>query len=71
MRKRIHSLVVLILAATLAPAAARPCTTFCLKVKDGGVFYGRNFDFPTGFGKIHVNPRGLKKTSLVNPRRSR
>jgi penicillin V acylase-like amidase (Ntn superfamily) len=67
MRTRVHSLIVLILAATLAPAAARPCTTFCLKTKDGGVFYGRNFDFPTGLGQVHINPRGLKKTSLVNP----
>jgi len=67
MRTRVHSLIILILAATLAPAAARPCTTFCLKTKDGGVFYGRNFDFPTGPGRVHINPRGLKKTSLVNP----
>ena len=67
MRTRARSLIVLILATALAPAAARPCTTFCLKTKDGGVFYGRNFDFPTGFGQIQVNPRGLKKTSLANP----
>ena len=61
MRTRARSLIVLILATALAPAAARPCTTFCLKTKDGGVFYGRNFDFPTGFGQIQVNPQGLKK----------
>lgn len=67
MRSRTQAIIVLILATTLAPAVARPCTTFRLKTKDGGMFYGRNFDFPTGVGQVHVNPRGLRKTSLANP----
>ncbi len=66
MKPRVRALIGATLALALIPAAARPCTTFCLKTKSG-VFYGRNFDFPTGFGQVHINPRGLQKTSLANP----
>jgi penicillin V acylase-like amidase (Ntn superfamily) len=68
MKPKVRALIGLILAAALGPAAARPCTTFCLKDKGGRVLFGRNFDFPTGLGQVHINPRGLRKTSLANPR---
>ncbi len=67
MKPRFRALIGLVLAAALGPAAARPCTTFCLKDKNRGILFGRNFDFGTGLGQVHINQRGLKKTSLINP----
>jgi len=67
MKTRIGALIGLILASVLLPTDLRPCTTFCLKDKGGTILYGRNFDFPSGLGQVHVNHRNLRKTSLVNP----
>jgi penicillin V acylase-like amidase (Ntn superfamily) len=44
--------------------AIHPCTTFVLKDREGGILFGRNFDFPAGDGHVHINPRGLVKTSF-------
>jgi len=65
MRKNFALPVCLLLLAWLAPAAMDACTTFRLKDKNGGLFFGRNFDFPAGQGQIHVNQRNLRKTSLI------
>lgn len=42
------------------------CTTFCLQNKDQVVF-GRNFDFPTGYGHVIVNKRNVVKTAFIQP----
>jgi penicillin V acylase-like amidase (Ntn superfamily) len=64
---KIRVLIGLALAAVLWPGNLCPCTTFCLKAKDGTILYGRNFDFPCGFGQVQVNQRNVRKTSLANP----
>jgi len=40
------------------------CTTFCLEDDNGALYFGRNFDFPTGIGDIQINQRNVKKTSF-------
>ena len=57
----------LLLLVALLPRDLHPCTTFCLKDKKGNTFFGRNFDFSTGLGQVHINQRNLQKTSLASP----
>lgn len=57
----------LALFAWILPGSLEPCTTFVLKDGKGGLFFGRNFDFPAGPGHIHVNLRGAEKSSLATP----
>jgi len=40
------------------------CSTFLLKDDKGNPFFGRNFDFPVGMGHIHINLKGMEKTSF-------
>lgn len=45
---------------------ANACTTFCLQ--DGEhIVFGRNFDFPVGYGHVVVNKRNVRKTGMVRP----
>jgi penicillin V acylase-like amidase (Ntn superfamily) len=56
----------LALGGLLAAPAAFPCTTFVLK-GGGRIYFGRNLDWDWEDGVVVVNPRGLKKTALVEP----
>jgi choloylglycine hydrolase len=50
--------------ALLLPLGARPggaCTTFCSATADGGVRFGRNYDWDIGHAFLMVNARGLAK----------
>lgn len=42
------------------------CTTFCIKSQNDLVF-GRNFDFPSGYGHVIVNKRNMVKTAFIRP----
>lgn len=46
-------------------SAARACTTFTIKDKQGNTFFGRNFDYAVGDGHVTVNKRGVKKSSFI------
>src|SRR5688500_4128222 len=50
------------LALSLIPASAYPCSTFCL-VRGDEVLFGRNYDFEIGDGLVLTNQRGVRKTS--------
>ncbi len=65
MKTKIQFIVCLVILAGLLPLDSDACTTFRLKDKDGGLLFGRNFDFPAGQGQIHINQRNLRKTSLI------
>jgi penicillin V acylase-like amidase (Ntn superfamily) len=54
------------LCGLLAAPAAFPCTTFELK-GGGKLYFGRNLDWDWEDGMVVVNPRGFKKTALVDP----
>ncbi len=42
------------------------CTTFCLQ--DGNrVVFGRNFDFPVGYGHVVINKRNTTKAAMIRP----
>ncbi|MDD4777727.1 MAG: linear amide C-N hydrolase [Fermentimonas sp.] len=43
------------------------CTTFLMKDANGNLYFGRNFDFNTGEGLIHINERNMVKQALVLP----
>ncbi|WP_462281990.1 linear amide C-N hydrolase [Salinivirga cyanobacteriivorans] len=61
--KRISIFLILILAIL----TAKPCTTFTFQTSDGKVYFGRNYDFPTGEGHICINQRGLIKHAFTQP----
>ncbi len=67
MSSKIKILVSVFLLIGLLPLELGSCTTFCFKDKNGNIFFGRNFDFPTGLGYIQVNQRNLEKTSFITP----
>ncbi len=46
-------------------AQAIPCTTFCLRTKDGTTLVGHNYDYDTGVGMLIVNKRGVAKISTT------
>ena len=52
---------------TLAPYSSNACTTFCLQDGKGNILFGKNYDFPTGLGHIHVNYRNQEKTAFALP----
>jgi len=54
------------LITLLAAPTAFPCTTFVLE-GDGQIYFGRNLDWDWENGLVIANPRGLKKTALVDP----
>jgi len=66
-RKYMSLLSGLFLLVVLLPEDIHSCTTFCLKDKNGHSLFGRNFDFPTGLGQVHINQRNLQKTSFIAP----
>ena len=41
------------------------CTTFSFMNSKGEIVFGRNFDFPTGIGHIHINNRGINKVNFI------
>lgn len=59
---RIAAMFTLVL---LAQTTAQACTTFCLfHGKD--LLFGRNYDFPIGYGQVIINKRGVSKAALAN-----
>jgi choloylglycine hydrolase len=51
------------LALVVPITFAVPCTTFSLNVK-GKKCFGKNYDFPVGYGHVSVNKRNLIKVSI-------
>lgn len=52
-----------LVALVLFPAGGTACTTFCLfNGKD--VIFGRNYDFPIGYGHVVINKRGVFKSAI-------
>jgi penicillin V acylase-like amidase (Ntn superfamily) len=68
MKTRIQYAISMLLLIGLLPVVVSPCTTFCIKDRTGNIYFGKNFDFYTGLGQIHINQRHLHKTSLTTPR---
>jgi penicillin V acylase-like amidase (Ntn superfamily) len=52
--------------AALLPREASACTTFCLE-RNGGLVFGKNYDFGIGYGMLVVNKRGVSKSAFVEP----
>ncbi|MBC6948247.1 linear amide C-N hydrolase, partial [candidate division KSB1 bacterium] len=49
----------------LVQTTAQACTTFCLfHGKD--LIFGRNYDFPIGYGHVIINKRGVMRTATAN-----
>lgn len=65
MKNKIQIILCLAVLSAVFPLNGNACTTFVLKDQNGGLLFGRNFDFPAGQGHIHVNQRNLQKTSMV------
>ncbi|MBN1950235.1 MAG: linear amide C-N hydrolase [Bacteroidales bacterium] len=63
MKTIIKTLVLVSISLSLA-IGARACTTFCLSDSTHLVF-GRNYDFPTGYGLVVINKRNVKKTTAM------
>jgi penicillin V acylase-like amidase (Ntn superfamily) len=62
----IRDIAALALTAALLPGPASACTTFCLE-RNGGVVFGKNYDFGIGYGMLVVNKRGVAKSAFVEP----
>ncbi len=62
-----RKIIALVLIFVLTSSAVYPCTTFYFKDKKGNLYFGRNFDFPTGLGHIQINLRDQVKTSVTWP----
>lgn len=58
-RSSLASIIAVILVA--AAPIANACTTFCSR----GLF-GRNYDWNIGYGHVHINKRGMSKTSAAD-----
>jgi len=65
--KTLANLLFAVSLIILLPIPGNSCTTFVLKDSKGHVVFGRNFDFPAGYGHMHVNKRGQLKSSLPVP----
>jgi choloylglycine hydrolase len=59
--------IIIILFLGLLNAPGFGCTTFVLKDLQGHLAFGKNFDFPTGQGHIHINYRNMEKSSFIRP----
>ncbi len=54
--------IAVLFALLLSTVSVIPCSTFVLK--DGNkLVFGRNYDFPSGLGHIHINKKNARKTS--------
>lgn len=65
--KALVNLLFAISLIILLPVPGNACTTFVLKDSKGQVVFGRNFDFPVGYGHIHINKKNQQKTAFVPP----
>lgn len=45
-------------------STAQACTTFCLR-HNGELIFGRNYDFPIGYGLVMINKRNVTKTAMA------
>lgn len=52
-----------LVALVLFPAGGTACTTFCL-FNGRDVIFGRNYDFPIGYGHVVINKRGVFKSAI-------
>ena len=65
--KKLSLVCILTFAAILfSTLETKACTTFCIQDGDRVVF-GRNFDFPVGYGHVLVNKRNVRKAAMVRP----
>jgi penicillin V acylase-like amidase (Ntn superfamily) len=66
MRKTlIASILVLLCTSLTAAPVLDACTTFCLR--EGGLVFGKNYDWSVGDGLLIVNKRGVAKTAVPSP----
>ena len=56
----------LLVATALLSREAPACTTFCLE-RNGGLVFGKNYDFGIGYGILVLNKRGVSKSAFVGP----
>lgn len=66
MKKTSLVCILTFIAVTFLALKGNACTTFCLLDGDRVVF-GRNFDFPVGYGHVLVNKRNVHKVAMVRP----
>lgn len=59
--------VFFIIAMVLLPFLSIPCTTFIFQPANGNIYFGRNFDFPSGAGMVNINQREVVKQAFVQP----
>lgn len=58
-------LAILLITQPLFLSTVEACTTFCLfRGKD--LIFGRNYDFPIGYGQVVVNKRGVFKSAMAD-----
>lgn len=53
-----------LVALVVFPVGGTACTTFCL-FNDKDVIFGRNYDFPIGYGHVVINKRGVFKSAMA------
>ena len=58
------SAIALLLASTLLPAGALPCSTFLMR-QGREIVFGKNYDFMVSEGRLVVNKRGVAKFALA------
>ncbi len=59
------TVMVVLLFSQLIPSTVDACTTFCLfNGKD--LIFGRNYDFPIGYGHVVINKRGVFKSAMAD-----
>ncbi len=59
--------VIILAVFILVTIMVKPCTTFTFKNSEGHVFFGRNYDFPSGVGMVNINQKGMTKEAFVQP----
>lgn len=65
MKKLALTLAAMLALVVLVQTTAQACTTFCLfHGKD--LIFGRNYDFPIGYGHVIINKRGVMRTATAN-----
>lgn len=64
MKNSIFTSILASLILLIYSSDCNSCTTFSIN-KSGQLIFGRNFDFPTGYGHINVNQRNVSKTAMI------
>lgn len=60
-----RKVIILTILGMLFLQSAIACSTFCIRDKEGNTYFGRNFDFPSGLGQVHINQKNVEKFSIA------